>query len=543
MPKTDRPETQDSSETTVHLKPIGKIRPAVYLTVLYALVLALLVFFFLFYPGIRNHGSYLAVETFPRHATVTVDGAYAGSTPCTIFLKHGQRSIEVSKPFYAPLSLTRQVGGRVFGTLLVPDRARQTATLKLADLGGLLNWALGDFQKNPDIPQIISEASWAAKDAGASQEMFDFVTNAMRSVTDEPQLRELILAASRISSGAGVLTPGSLVELALRLVDVGQEYDTFPAWLVLTLTRANGTRLAATPWIQQYQSEYRDAISRYYQPANLAPSSGGGGTNIGGMGFRSIPSGVLVMGKDDNLDSLGKSGEVLLAHPVLIRSFFLGTSEVTNSQYQAFLSENPDWAPGNTAALTAKGLATEDYLADWANGRIPAGREELPVTTVSWHAAAAYCDWLSRRVQPALPGSIARLPTEAEWEWAARGGLRGMPYPLGVKPGTAVFYRKGITGPSRAGASDPNGYGLRDIIGNVWEWCADPFSITAELLSSFDPAKSEALEAAIPDGPDRAVRGGSWASQPGADKVYTRGSQPAQWCTPYLGFRVAIARK
>ena len=118
-----------------------------------------------------------------------------------------------------------------------------------------------------------------------------------------------------------------------------------------------------------------------------------------------------------------------------------------------------------------------------------------------------------------------------------------MPYPLGGKPGTAVFFRKGITGPSRVGASDPNGYGLRDMLGNVWEWCADPFSITAELLSSFDPVKSEDLERSFADAPDRVVRGGSWASQQGVDKVYTRGSQPSQWCTPYLGFRVAIARK
>jgi gamma-glutamyl hercynylcysteine S-oxide synthase len=543
MPKTDRPETQDSSEITVHLKPIGKMRPAVYLTVLYALLLALFVFFFFFYPGIRNRGSYLAIETFPRHATVTVDGAYAGSTPCTIFLKHGQRVVEVTKPFYAPVTFPRKVRGRVFGTLFAPDRAHQTATLKLADLSGLLKWALGDFQRNPDIPQIISEAAWAARDAGPTPEMFDFLRSAMLSVTDESQLRELVIAASRASAGATVLTPGSLVDMVSRLIDVQQEYDNFPSWLLLTLTRANGDRLTASPWVQRSLSEYKDSMSRYYQPGNLAPQSGGGGTSMGGMAFRSIPSGVLVMGKDDNLDALGRSGEVLLAHPVLIRSFFLGSAEVTNLQFQAFVAENPDWAPGNRAALAAKGLATEDYLADWLNGLVPVGRDEFPVTTVSWHAAAAYCAWFTRRVESVLPGSLARLPTEAEWEWAARGGLRGMPYPLGERPGTAVLFRKGVTGPARAGASDPNGYGLRDMIGNVWEWCEDPFFVTAELLSSLDPAKSLSLEIALPDGPDRAVRGGSWASQPGADKVYTRGSQPAQWCTPYLGFRVAIARK
>ncbi len=146
-------------------------------------------------------------------------------------------------------------------------------------------------------------------------------------------------------------------------------------------------------------------------------------------------------------------------------------------------------------------------------------------------------------VQAALPGYMARLPYESEWEWAARGGLRGMPYPLGGKPGGAVFFTQGIMGPSAAGTSEPNGYGLRDMLGNVWEWCADPFTINANLLSSLDPRKAAALERALPDAPDRAVRGGSWADQPGTDKVYTRGAQPADWCTPYLGFRVALARQ
>ena len=70
-----------------------------------------------------------------------------------------------------------------------------------------------------------------------------------------------------------------------------------------------------------------------------------------------------------------------------------------------------------------------------------------------------------------------------------------------------------------------------------------PYLPNASLLSSLDPKNSAALEKSLPDAPDRAVRGGSWADQPGADKVYTRGAQPAEWCTPYLGFRVALARQ
>jgi formylglycine-generating enzyme required for sulfatase activity len=191
----------------------------------------------------------------------------------------------------------------------------------------------------------------------------------------------------------------------------------------------------------------------------------------------------------------------------------------------------------------AKGLVTDGYLAGWSNGRPPAGAEDLPVTGVSWYAATAFCDWLTRRASAALPGYVARLPLESEWEWAARGGLRGMPYPQGTKIGKAVFAAKGITGPSPVGTSEPNGYGLRDTIGNVWEWCADPFNRTSFLLSSFDPVTNAALERTLPVGPDRSVRGGGWGNQAGAEKVSTRGSQPADWCTPYLGFRVALARQ
>ena len=151
-------------------------------------------------------------------------------------------------------------------------------------------------------------------------------------------------------------------------------------------------------------------------------------------------------------------------------------------------------------------------------------KEALPVTSVSWHAAVAFTEWLSRSVQAAMPGYVARLPSESEWEWAARGGLRGMPYPLGGKPGAAVFFQQGITGPSRAGTSEPNGYGLRDMIGNVWEWCMDPFALTSNLLSSLDARANVAIERSLPSAPDHTVRGGAWENPSGTIKVYSRGA-------------------
>ena len=541
MSKNDRAAPQAAAEDThVHLKPMLGLRPGQYLTLVYGVVVLLAVYLLLFLPGIARHGAYLRLSTFPDHAMVKVDGQYAGSTPCTIFLRHGSRSIEVSRPHYAPVTFTREVRGRVFATLIVPDRSSRFVPLELQDIDALVKSALADFMKNAEIPQVIPDAAWAASVPDTQDKLYRLVAGSLAGMADESALRQALTAAARISSHAGFLTPSALVDMVQRGAQLSQEADNAPAWLLLLLSRPNQGRLGSTPWIQQYLGEYRDAISRYYQPGSAAAGPRGG-VSVAGISFRGIPGGDLVMGKDDSLDTLGKSFDRLLAHPVHVEPFYLGTDEITNAEFQAFISENPEWAPANRAALVQQGLAAETYLSAWTGAAPAAGTASLPVTQVSWYAASAYAQWLTRRVQAALPGYEARLPLESEWEWAARGGLRGMPYPLGGKPGGAVFYTPGITGPRPAGTSEPNGYGLRDMLGNVWEWCADPFSMNAGLLSSREPRTSLALERALPDSPDRAVRGGSWADQPGTDRVYTRGAQPVEWCTPYLGFRVALA--
>jgi gamma-glutamyl hercynylcysteine S-oxide synthase len=545
MSKNDRQQHEaESAEVTVKLKPILGMRPGVYLTVLYGIAVLLLVYLLLFLPGIVKYGEYRDVVSNPPHAAVSVDGVYAGSTPCRIFVKHGDRVIEVSRPYYTPASFPQKIGGRVFFTLIVPQVKKITTTLPVADLPGLVKHALADLQKNPEISTIVSETAQAAGAPEARQELYDFVSNSMFVVTGESQLKQVILAAARTASNGGMLTPSSYVNLVQNLIQFKQKYDNVPSWLLLTLSRASGNKLAATPWLKGYFAAYRDALSGYYKPSALGPTGGGGGTiSLQGIPFRSVPSGVLVMGRDENVDALGRTVIALLPHPVSIEQFYLGATEVTNAQYQAFVSETPEWAVENRQALVQKGLASDGYLATWTAGRFPQGGGQLPVTGVSWNAAQAYVRWLDTRGASSLPGYHAALPTEAQWEWAARGGLRGMPYPRGGAPGDAVLYKKGITGPSDAGTGEPNGYGLRDMIGNVWEWCADPFSWSAELFTSLDPRQNAVLQRALPESPDHVVRGGSWANQPGADKVYTRGYQPSEWCTPYLGFRVALTRQ
>jgi formylglycine-generating enzyme required for sulfatase activity len=534
----------DAADATVKLKPVLGVRPGTYLTVIYALVVCLFVFFLLFYPGIRNPGSYLTIEVIPGQATVMVDGTFAGTASDTFFVKDGKRKIEIDKAFYTPQFIDLTIRGRIFSTLLFPSRRTFSFRLAVSDPKGLTESALNDFSRNPHIPQIISDAAWAAYRKGeAGDNLYDFISSCMFTVTSEIQLAEIVRAAARTATEGTFLTPANYLVLIQKGMEIKEKYDNSPAWLLWILSREHSGSLLSSPWISRHFTQYRDELSRYYQD-NLGRLEGGGAASVlDGIVFRSIPQGTLVMGQDDNLDILGKNIDLLLSHPVSVGAFLMSETEVSNRQYQVFLRENQRWRPSNRAALIKESLATETYLSEWVNDMPSAGGENLPVTSVSYYAATAYCDWLSHTMQASYPGAVARLPSEAEWEWAARGGLRGMPYPLGEKPGKSVFFQTGTTGPLQAGSSEPNGYGLRDMMGNVWEWCLDSYGPSDYLLSSSDPRKNAAFESAHPADYEKVVRGGGWENQKDLVKIYTRGSQPSQWGTPYLGFRVAVTRR
>ena len=139
---------------------------------------------------------------------------------------------------------------------------------------------------------------------------------------------------------------------------------------------------------------------------------------------------------------------------------------MTNAQFQQFLKANPQWQSDRIAPKYHGGY----YLSSWDGLNYSEDQADHPVVSVSWYAAAAYAQWAGKR-----------LPTEAEWEKAARGGLGGKKYPWGdeLSHNDANFYGTGgrdiwdKTAP--VGSFPANGYGLHDMAGNVWEWCADGY--------------------------------------------------------------------
>lgn len=144
------------------------------------------------------------------------------------------------------------------------------------------------------------------------------------------------------------------------------------------------------------------------------------------------------------------------AHTVAVDGFWMDVVEVTNSAYRRFVLARPEWQKANVPASMHSG----SYLKHWNGNEFPAGEGESPVVNVSWPAARAYAAWAGKR-----------LPTEAEWEFAARAGTATR-YWWGE-----TFERARVAGGKDSSTVTPrtNPWGLRDLLGGVWEWTSSSY--------------------------------------------------------------------
>jgi len=279
-----------------------------------------------------------------------------------------------------------------------------------------------------------------------------------------------------------------------------------------------------------------------------------GDSSTGGMVL--IPGGTFDMGGDGG----EAQADELPKHRVQVHAFYMDATEVTNTQFKKFTDatgyittaeRKPDWEifknslPPGTAKphdslLVAASLLFKQTTgpvdlndfnqwwiwepgADWQHPQGPGstinGKDNYPVVHISWDDAMAYCKWAGKR-----------LPTEAEWEFAARGGLTNNKYPWGNEPvneGKAKtnswegdfpyrnIQKDGYTRSAPVRSYAANGYGLFDMAGNVWEWCSDFYhhdyykEVSGKLL--VDPAgPADSYDPEDPYTKKRVMRGGSF---------------------------------
>ena len=261
-----------------------------------------------------------------------------------------------------------------------------------------------------------------------------------------------------------------------------------------------------------------------------------------------VPGGSFVMGSEEAVSErpMGPPHEVTIAGP-----FALGKYEITNRQYREFVE-----ATGHEMSKGCRGNIDQEWKNDpeahWTDLRL--GQEsdpEHPVACVSWLDARAYLDWLS-----GISGQDYRLPSEAEWEYAARAGA-GDWYYWGEDPDEGCKHANMYDTSARAvhdfiwpwidcddghttlapvGSFQPNPFGLHDMTGNLWEWVEDCYEV---LYPEDTPTDGSAYGPPPGQCENRSVRGGSWLTNPDWQRTTFRGRDPEEVRYSFFGFRVA----
>ena len=522
----------------VRLKPFLGMQPGLYLTIAYTIAFLFLLFIILILPGIRRNGSLVSFETTPAEASVFVDGIYAGSTPFEAFIAKGSHEIQIEKPYFSARNVTIRTPGRIFGTLLFPRKMRYESALEIEDRQGFLNWRfrqvsgwalVGSFYESYTYPRrsrsAVEEFIQGTGEEG-SEELYYFLymlTNNMSS----PEIYNDIQAAYRRAGSLDAPAEAGLTSL-LSGIPFADELDTDLIDLYSVLLSEefqDGGRLS--PRQEEIFDRLRDRISALpFDDTYSQRGSRGDSLRVEGVSFlrmdppRTIPVGNrgLVLSPE----SLDVEGLNAFPHMEEIGPYYLSVSEISRSQFQDFIGDEPSWAPENRELLAEKGLVDGGYLAFLEEDDADPG---LPVTQVSWHAAAAYCEWLQSRLPASLKDQYTvRLPTEAEWEYAAR--MNGEP--------KTVDRSTAVEGPESASYLRAGDAGYTDLVGNVWEWSANWYFPSDVVDGQYG------LSRPIFGGMEKAVRGGSWIQSRDEVPVWLRASQPPEWCSEFVGFRVVL---
>jgi formylglycine-generating enzyme required for sulfatase activity len=216
-------------------------------------------------------------------------------------------------------------------------------------------------------------------------------------------------------------------------------------------------------------------------------------------------------------------------HTVLLDEFYIDVYEVTNASFADFLTSQGNQTEGGAFWLDIE----ESHIFENEIRFTPEpGFEDHPVVEVTWHGAAAFCEWRG-----------ARLPTEAEWEKAARGGLEGAAYPWGDgKPGCETGSESGAQSRNCDGQTVPvgrfgaNGYGLYDMAGNVFEWVLDWYDENYYAISPLENPTGPETSGSFGN---KLMRGGAWRYDPTFLRLDIRLAAPTDLWFDDVGFRCA----
>ncbi|MCX7656588.1 MAG: SUMF1/EgtB/PvdO family nonheme iron enzyme [Treponemataceae bacterium] len=487
-------------EDEVHLKPILGIPPTRYIPVVYSIAFLILLFFLLVYPGLRRPGAYLRLSSEPWGVAVRIDGVYQGTTPCIIWVKEGTHTLTLVSPGFSPHEEKITIKGRKFATLLFPDYRDHRYTLTRGNKNDIIleaahrftEWSFtGEPTATYQVPLVLSEAVYrmgALKETtGASESFGSIIEACVPFVTHAVSLRDLCRASSLLTTGGCAPSPLSTIAVLRQFLSFVDQHPEAVIWLASVLPKESASAVLDSSWYHKVTEQGNELAKK---KENIPVSSSPKTITVEGIRFFLIPGGEGVSAST-------------FPYTSSFPEFWIAEKEISRESWDRFIKENPQWGLEQREALIQRGLVGEAYLEQ---PEFP-GYPERVAPGISWYGAEAFCRWLTTK----LPSSfrertgktvVVRLPTEREWEYAARWNR----------------IRKE----------------LQDMEGGVWEWCNNPF-VPHDYLS----ISQETLD--MIGSPERPVRGGSWINKPGTIQIETRGSLPPRTSSFFVGFRPIIA--
>jgi formylglycine-generating enzyme required for sulfatase activity len=326
------------------------------------------------------------------------------------------------------------------------------------------------------------------------------VAAAARFAVTRAALRDLVRAQILAVNSGNSPSPLGITRALTQAAAFLSNNPGSATWLAETLPMDSASVLFSSAWYQNQLASFADITAGEVladrpggSPRDSLPSSQ---IRAGGLLFAGIGGGVLVQGGP-------------FPHQSPVEAFLICVTEVPIPAYADFLDAVPGWRQDQREALERQGVVNGDYLADFDLSIPPYGARRIDsgVGSVSWFAANAFCEWLTGKLPDSFSGWEVRLPTETEWEYAAKS-VQGWD--------------------GRGGASGTEG--------GAWEWCANPYSPLPFLA-----APPEAI--AKIGSPERPVRGGSLLNNAASIHPETRASLPPSACSPFVSFRPIIARQ
>jgi hypothetical protein len=486
MPEKKTINTEAPEDDIVRLKPILGIKPGHYLAFLYSLIILLILFFILLYPGLSNPGSILIVKSEPAGAAVRVDGLFMGTVPCDIFVPKGRHQIEVVLPGFSDWRGEMDFKGRIFGSLFFPKKMPLKVELKSPDpieafrdeAAEYAAWTfIGEATASYQVPMVLSEAAYRLGPAAANllvrQEMEDILTASAGFAHTRSSLRDLVRAKFLLDNQGLAASPLSLLDTLEDMIGFLENNPETAAWLANVLPPDSASIARNSSWMNAAQN--RIALEHGSRTTRLGRTI----EAFGGMRFTEI---IITTANEPNLAMI----------------FCIAENPVSLDLWELFISEKPEWQKENRDSLIGQGLVDSQYLASF----YVSGQPQNTASWVSWYSARAFCEWYNSKINARnfIPagdrGAELRLPTEDEWELAAKAGMAR--------------------------------------VGEFWEWCDNAYVPLGFLPLS---ASLEAIS------PQRSVRGGSWINPPTSVNAETRGSLLPDSCSPFVSFRPVIAVK